>query len=490
MAASYGNQECLFSNASDLGMFGCDSPLALIDSVIDQAYRLLPGSPFIVISGDFMRHDDDNRTQKLEVLGEVVAKLQKKFPESVLLPTVGNNDLWGHWEMNVSTEEPYDPTVSVPTNSWLSTVAEQWNLKNSSFCENAFYSFSYGGYYSCDIDDVNLTLIQLNSIPYSPKHNPNTTNMDDPFGQLAWLNSTLINLRERKRKAFLTSHVPWGVDAYGSDPPSQWQEKYTVKFLELMAEHDDIVKAQLFGHTHINNVRLPPKIYNVTSPLLITAAVSPIYHNYPTFRVMQVDKNELCVTGFEDWHLNISDPNVNTTDWKMFGNMQSEYRLPAGECFSVAAARLEFQNIWYNNTENWTEYMTYWAGGMGELSFENNIIYCSMMWVTQSEFNSCLIRLVVTKKKSLRWYIILVIVIACAISFPLFIWFFYKICKGDESLDLLAEPLNPKSNNRHRDDKFLGISATQFPSIQSPDLFVNKADNPGSLGTSSRKMDS
>lgn len=138
--------------------------------------------------------------------------------------------------------------------------------------------------------------------------------MDDPFGQLAWLNQTLASLKERNRKAFLTGHVPWGVEAYGDKPTLLWVEKYTLKFLGLVSEYDDVIQAQMFGHTHMNMVRLPPKMYNVSSPLLITASISPIFGNYPTIRIVHVDDEALCVTGFDDYHLNISDPNVTTTD--------------------------------------------------------------------------------------------------------------------------------------------------------------------------------
>jgi len=97
-------------------------------------------------------------------------------------------------------------------------------------------------------------------------------------------------------------------------PTSMWVEKYTLKFLDLVSKYDDVIQAQMFGHTHMNFVRLPPKNYKVSSPLLITSAISPIFGNYPTIRVVHVDEEALCVTGFDDYHLNISDPNVTTTD--------------------------------------------------------------------------------------------------------------------------------------------------------------------------------
>jgi len=77
-AVSYGNElSCLFPNASSLGTRGCDSPEALIDSALYEAYHLVPESPFILLTGDFMRHGDDNHTGKLEVLHEVMSKVRK-----------------------------------------------------------------------------------------------------------------------------------------------------------------------------------------------------------------------------------------------------------------------------------------------------------------------------------------------------------------------------------------------------------------------------
>jgi len=138
--------------------------------------------------------------------------------------------------------------------------------------------------------------------------------MDDPFGQLAWLNQTLTSIKENNRKAFLTGHVPWGLGAYGDKPTSQWVEKYTLKFLDLVSKFDDVIQAQMFGHTHHNSVRLPPKNYKVSSPTLVTASISPVFGNYPTIRIVHVEDKALCVTGFDDYHLNISDSNVTTTD--------------------------------------------------------------------------------------------------------------------------------------------------------------------------------
>jgi len=104
------------------------------------------------------------------------------------------------------------------------------------------------------------------------------------------------------------------VSAHGDEPSSLWIEKYTLKFLDLIAEHDDVIQAQLFGHEHMNILRLPPKKYKVSSPMLITAAISPVFSNIPTIRVVHVDEKKMCITGFDDYHLNISDPFVKPTD--------------------------------------------------------------------------------------------------------------------------------------------------------------------------------
>jgi len=277
------------------------------------------------------------------------------------------------------------------------------------------------------------------------------------------------------------------VDAYGSNPSSLWEEKYTFKYLALIAKYDDIIRGQLFGHTHINNVRLSPKSYNISSPMFVAASVSPIYHNYPAVRVMHISTQNLCVTGFDDYYLNISDPNISTTDWKKLGDMQNEYRLPGNECFSVDFARSKFQYMWYNNTEDWTKYLTFWAAGAGKQDYDDNTIYCSMMWVTKSEFDQCITRQLMLTEMGLRWYIILSIV-ACSVCCTLFIWMFYKICSGNGSNDPLNEPLNPrKRRNIYTDEKTLGLDRIKVAGNESPEFFEMKNYKFG-LGTNIQRI--
>jgi len=117
-------KDCFFSNESLLGISGCDPPEALVDSAINEAYRLLPLSPFILITGDFDRHENYNHTEKLVVESKLMGKIRNKFPEALLLPSIGNNDLLTHWEMNVTTELPYDQSPVLTNSSWLTRVAE------------------------------------------------------------------------------------------------------------------------------------------------------------------------------------------------------------------------------------------------------------------------------------------------------------------------------------------------------------------------------
>jgi len=126
---------CTNSDVSYLGTNRCDSPEALVDSAINEAYRLLPESPFIVLSGDFMRHGDDNQTETLEVESEVLMKIRDLFPNAVLLPTIGNNDLVARWKLEVTTEVPYNQAGSVHSrHEWLTRIAAAWGLSNNPPC--------------------------------------------------------------------------------------------------------------------------------------------------------------------------------------------------------------------------------------------------------------------------------------------------------------------------------------------------------------------
>jgi len=137
--------------------------------------------------------------------------------------------------------------------------------------------------------------------------------------------------------------------------------------------------------------------------------------------------------------------------------MQDECRLPQGECFSVNASRYKFKNMWYHNKDYWNEYLTFWAGGAGKSKdFQDDVIYCTMMWVTQNEVQNCLSKKMPVTKKRVNLLMISMIIILCIIFLLLcggYFWFHQGSSSSDGRDSDFFERINFFSI-RERDESY------------------------------------
>ena len=138
-----------------------------------------------------------------------------------------------------------------------------------------------------------LTLISINTVPYSSKCTPAPScGGSDPYGQFAWLRLQLDVVRASGRHAYLVGHIPPVLDSYfsvGSTPNELWTEAHQQAFYAVVEEYNDVIVAQLFGHLHTNEFRLPLRGARMSSAILLHSAVTPVYGNNPTFSVVEYD---------------------------------------------------------------------------------------------------------------------------------------------------------------------------------------------------------
>merc|ERR1711971_707818 len=134
--------------------------------------------------------------------------------------------------------------------------------------------------------------------------------------------------------AWITSHVPWGVDTYNEK--NIWDPDYTVAFLKLIGDFDDVVKEQLFAHTHIDNFRVAPTSWGVNSPNYMLASISPIYGAYPSFQAAKLKNDEHCISSFYDMRISLPTEPGQTAEWTTY-ETQETLGVPSGECLNVDA---------------------------------------------------------------------------------------------------------------------------------------------------------
>lgn len=161
----------------------------------------------------------------------------------------------------------------------------------------------------------------LTRIYVQPNHLPDTSDDEDPFGQFEWLDTTLSDLQRRSKFAYITGHIPPFVDSYGGDP--QWHVHYIESYKQIVASYTDVIKAQLFGHVHSVEFRIPVASadaadYNPSAqlvPLFVSGSISPLFGNNPSFMVWEFNNDTYELLDFTVYASNISEAD-QSLDWK------------------------------------------------------------------------------------------------------------------------------------------------------------------------------
>jgi hypothetical protein len=73
------------------------------------------------------------------------------------------------------------------------------------------------------------------------------------------------------------------------------------QYYNVLLSYPEVVRSQLFGHLHADEFRLDRSCQ--LPPLLIASAVTPVYSNAPTFRVVTYDNSTFNLLDYEQFAL-------------------------------------------------------------------------------------------------------------------------------------------------------------------------------------------
>jgi sphingomyelin phosphodiesterase acid-like 3 len=110
--------------------------------------------------------------------------------------------------------------------------------------------------------------------------------------QMAWFEKQLAEARLKKEKVWVMAHIPPGIDPYstfskmrnvcGGDKPVMFLS--SERLAEVMGEYADVIRLGVFGHTHMDEMRLFGQV-----PIKMVSSISPVDGNDPSFTVAKVD---------------------------------------------------------------------------------------------------------------------------------------------------------------------------------------------------------
>ncbi len=200
-------------------------------------------------------------------------------------------------------------TGIVADSSFLSNTADLFYTKflNGIADHRAFLdTFLAGGYYSAEPAGMNLMVISLNTVIFSPS--PYIGDVGSTVdAELTWFDAKLASAKAAGKKVWLLMHAPPGADTNSTanlvdndghiaSATMMWKADYQARFLQILSKYPGITTLMLAGHTHMDEYRILP-----TSDVLeITPSISPWFANNPAFKVLSLSSDTLKAT---DYHI-------------------------------------------------------------------------------------------------------------------------------------------------------------------------------------------
>lgn len=308
------------SNGNPWGQFGCDSPWDLVTDILANAHDTHPEADAVLLTGDSVAHEscqlpvtDPVSEAGVRIVQALSAKVASVFDAratrhihhapDIFSAVLGNDDFVPDYYLPNVTDGRLGPPLP-----YLEALAE--GLLPPLTAEQRFMFVRAGPLrYALHAD---LCVLALNTVVYSPSHvggsgAPARPQLLDPLAQFAWLEAQLADVRSSRGRAIIVGHIPPTIDQFSFT--LEWTDRYARRYVEIVARFAEVVSAQLFGHTHQNMLRAFPRTEGGRAdgpPLLVTAAVSPIYGNNPTWRSLDFGRASGLLRDFKVFYANLS----------------------------------------------------------------------------------------------------------------------------------------------------------------------------------------
>ena len=287
---------------------GEDTTFRLLESSLAAMKLEARGAKFITLSGDLVSHSFDCKFNAVlpkakagdyqlfveKTIGFVETELRKTFPAIPMYAALGNNDS-GCADYQLDAQSPFLSEVGSLMTADV-PKAEQ---------KEALTAFTAEGDYSTPLPLSDTRLIVIDNL-FQSRRFKNCAGNDDAAGgeaQIAWLRTQLEAARKDHERVWVMGHIPPGVDPYStiSSLKNVCDGAKPTEFLssdalgETLSEYGDVIRLAIFGHTHMDELRLvvPAKAHDGGAAeavaLKMVPSISPVDGNLPSFVVAQVE---------------------------------------------------------------------------------------------------------------------------------------------------------------------------------------------------------
>lgn len=290
------------------GARGVDTSFALLGSSLKAMKADAPDAKFALVSGDLVVHGIDCRFKALlpgktqaeyaafvaKTARYVVGQVRLALAGMPVYVALGNNDSsCGDYQMNRG-----DDFLAATQELMVDGLASPAEKKA------ALASYAAGGDYSVMMRAPmeGTRLIVLDDLFQSRRYTACGKKLDAAAteAEITWLRKQLAGARVAKERVWVMGHIPPGVDPYSTfskmkaicagDPPVMFLANE--ELADVMGEYADVIRLGVFGHTHMDEMRLFGDDGGGAAKkvaIKMVASISPVDGNNPSFTVARVD---------------------------------------------------------------------------------------------------------------------------------------------------------------------------------------------------------
>jgi len=280
-----------FDHGSQPADYQQDTNPVLFDSAVARMHKVAAGARVVVIDGDFLAHQFDQKAKAgapnqtvsalaVQTMARIERSFAQAFPRAQFLIAMGNND------------DPCGDYRTAPNTPYLAQLARIWApLVNRNGASPAFIrDFSRTGSYISRLPVPGLRAIVADDVYWSFFYRPCRGGVSGmPRAEMNWFTQAVRAVPPGQRSVVVL-HIPPGIDPSSTLLAQRflvvpfWRNDMTARFTQALGENESRVAFVVAGHLHRNDFRIAGG-----APILISPAISPVYSNNPAFLTLQID---------------------------------------------------------------------------------------------------------------------------------------------------------------------------------------------------------
>jgi len=387
---------------------GDDTSYPLLESSLKAMRAHASGARFITVSGDLMAHQfscklraaipDGTRVQyrsfAAKTVAFVLARLRRTFPNVPVYAALGNNDSdCGDYQLDAGS--PFLAATGKAIAAGL-PAAERSRVERMFAADGNFSARLPAPIHDTRILVLDDVFMAAKYAACSGKPDPRPA-----ADQIAWLRHQLDKARRQHQKVWVMAHMLPGINAYvaaknlrdvcGGEPADTFLASDALA--ATLSQYGDVIRLAIFGHTHMDEVRLIEPAGGATAqhPAVaarIVGSISPVDGNNPSFTVAQIDPGS--ATMVDDQVYAASDPAGSS--WRQEYDFAKSYHEPAFTGSAVSALIARFQADPGAQTMESQDYLrNYFVGGRAlELKTFWPAYVCSLANLTPASYRACI----------------------------------------------------------------------------------------------------